>query len=257
MGVRISDMEHLSASLVDEDLFEICRYNEKKTYNVSAQQIAEYCKTLNNGGFKGTTKSAGINSLDDVDQTMAGVYYWNGDAPISGMPTSGMLEVFTYIKPKSSEREEVTVVERLTSANQVYTRSRTAQFGWSSWGVLTNVNGNKILSGRTSNGSVNFNAVLGRTALDGPFFDRTPVVTITPLNGSADMVHVANLITTDNTGFSVARFKSSMATVITNTTATKNTDGSGNTKEETTTKIERGAWELADFEYSWIATVDG
>lgn len=253
MGVRISDMDPFGGMMNDNDLFEMTRTDERKTYSISAQLIAEYCKTLNNGGYKGATDK----SLDEFTQDDTGVYYWSGEAPIVGMPSNGLLEVVGYVKPATgTSREKTTVVERLTAANQVYTRSFSAQHGWSSWAVLSNVNGNRILSGTTKEGSINFNSVLGRTSSDGPYFDKRPNVVLTPINTSKSKVCIINLATIDNTGFTVLRFSSDVVDVQVKTETTKTTETS-KTTETTTTATTRGAWVEGDFEYMYVATLDG
>lgn len=266
MALRISDMTNrpiLSAA----DLFEICHIatdpsdqDGHKSFSVSGEAIAEFCKTLNNGGFKGVTDA----SLDDFTFANSGVYFWSGEPPIKGMPATGILEVFSYAGSNELYHDAPVVAQRLTSGNEVYCRTWAQTVGWSSWSVLRNANGNKILSGKTNDGAINFKDVTGMTEA---FFNQTPVVTLTPINPNPNVeVDIINLITADQTGFSVARFKSAIAgAVVTSeetvnneyTTAGDQTSSIKSSTSRTVTGTTLGAWETADFEYYWVATLDG
>ena len=262
MAVRISDMERAN-SLADEDLFEICRQLEgKKSYSVDARSIGEYCKTLNNGGFKGIIETDDLNSLLN---TSAGTYYWSGqNPPLSGMPSSGILEVITYVKPDTSTEQTTTasnqqgVIQRLQSGSQIYVRGYSKENGWSNWSPVTNVNGNRILSGVSSDSTINFNTEAHVT--EGNFFSKIPVVVAVPTNTSANSVHLLNIGTVSQTGFEVYRWSSDTVATVDETTEKSTTTESGGTTTKTTetkTQSTRGLWTTGDFSYYWIATVDG
>lgn len=272
MAVRISDMNPRE-SLNGSDLFEICHIavepgdtESLKSFRVTADTIAQYCKKLNNGGFNGQIEG----SLDEITYEHAGVWFWsNSEAPLKGMPTTGILEVLTYYDPKNNPQAgKPTVIERLTSGNEVYCRTWTATVQWSPWAVLKNANGNVILSGITSENHINFNEVVGMVAGSSDhFFSKTPAVTITPINpDSGNVVYIANLITVEQSQFTVARFACptgrSSVKVHSEVHNTYNTTGeqTSSIKDSVETKEEISdfsGWSDADFSYYWIATVDG
>lgn len=253
MGIRISDMTPYSGIPADGDLLEMTDISEKKTYSVSMQTLGEYLKTQNNGGFKSATSK----SLDDFKAGDVGVYYWTGSPYKDGMPGAGMLEVFTNVKIREDSTETPVVVQRLTSLNEMFIRSFDTTVGnWTDWGVCRNRNGNTIVSGYSTDSNINFNNILGRTSKDGPYFSKTPTVTVTPFNTTTDKLFVINVNVVDNTGFSVVRYASDLNAVVTQTTETK-TESESTSTTTSTTETTRGAWVSAEFGYYWTATLDG
>lgn len=262
MALRISDLD-TRTSLSKNDWFEVEGYSDRASGKVSGAQIAALCKTQNNGGFYGRT----TKSLDEFTYADTGVYWWEGTPALSGMPSTGILEIISSaaVDDTLSANETPTFIQRLTNGANVYTRMVSGSVT-SPWGILKNVNGNKILSGVSADGSVNFNTIANTTASN-PFFNQTPVLTITPFNSNPNsVVCIANIQSIDQNGFSVARFQSSTQAVIEdveeNTTVEEyESQGSvpKHTKTTTTksTQPTRGAWEAGDFPYYWIATVDG
>lgn len=262
MALRLSDLE-TRPTLTKEDWFEVEGYQDHASGKVSGAQIANLCKNLSNGGFYGVVSK----SLDEFTYADAGVYFWEGTPPISGMPTMGILEIICSRGVEASDQnsETPTFIQRLTNGAEVYTRTISGS-SMSEWGVLRNKNGNKILSGVSSDANVNFNSLTGRSASN-PFFNQTPVVTITPYNANpSNYVYIANLQSIDQNGFSVARFQSAMQAVMEETTdhdeSTVTDDSEAHTKttvsnKTVTTTVTRGAWEAGSFPYYWTATVDG
>lgn len=254
MGVRISDMDRFSGIMDDADLMEMTRINEKKTYAVSAQVMAEYFKSQNNGGFRGSTDK----SLDAFTYADTGVYYWSGDPAKSGMPAQGLLEVFCPVKPSASNYTNVFLTQRLTFGNEVYTRSSNSGDGknWSDWSVLSNKNGAIVFSGNSTDSSINFKTEVGGERTP---FTKIPTVVVTPVAGSG-CVNIINVGVVDQNGFTVVRYTSALEAVETTTTGEETkTESSGSTTTHTTntTKTTRGAWTEADFAYQWIAIQDG
>lgn len=270
MALRISDLP--GGSLTKKDYLEIESYSGRVSYKITAEQMAQLCKLLNNGGFRGQETS---KSLDDFTWMDAGVYWWEGTAPISGMPSTGILEIITTAEPDETLPSQQ-FIQRLTNGDSVYTRMVDGTIR-SAWGVLKNNNGNKILSGVSSDASVNFNTITGRTASN-PFFNQAPVVTVTPINSDPSFVGLVQVTDVDQSHFSVSRYTCTTRKPTTTTTTREQSsvtvvsDGAGNDKSNTTVteKTEGlveafGGWEAVTgsendantFSYYWIATVDG
>lgn len=259
MGVRISDMDRFSGLMDDADLMEMTRYSEQKSYSISAQMMAEYFKSQNNGGFKGAITDKSLNDFTYAD---VGVYWWSGDPGVVGMPQRGLLEVFGSIKPSTTNVQETKIVQRLTYGDEVYVRMSSDGLGggWSSWGVLKNANGAIMFSGTSTEAEVKFTDVLGGTT--SPFAGKSsvPRIILTPCY-SDGAVNVINLQEASATGFKVVRFRSSLVAVVENTTAdetvTQGAGGTSTTHKVTTNEVTRGAWEEGTFAYNWIAILDG
>lgn len=266
MAVRISD--YPSGSLSKNDYLEIESLSEKVSYKITAGQIAQLCKLLNNGGFNGQT----TKELDEFVWTDAGVYWWEGTPAINGMPSTGLLEIITTTEPDQGSATTPIFIQRLTNGDNVYTRTVDGLIR-SPWGILKNVNGSKILSGVTSNQTINFNEIVGKTNSD-PFFTGTPTVIVTPINGATqNYVYLVNLMAVDQHSFTVAKFACSRLQPTTSQTTTnvstvtvvkdaENNDKSETTHTEQTTGLISafGGWETgenANFEYSWVAMLDG
>lgn len=252
MGIKITDMD-IIPSLSKNDLIEVARPgangSANSTYAASMQQIGAYTKNLNNGGFKGQMTKA----LSDVTYADAGVWYWEGEAPLNGMPSRGLLEVVTSVSAEdvSGLAEAPTIFLRLTNGEEVYVQTK--QGGASSnWGILSNKNGNKIYSGYTTDATVQFPS---------GFFSQRPSVVCTPRCDIGDAVYLINLSAVETTGFSVIRFALSKAAVKTETESEKIEEqegGSGNkTTTTTTTTMEYNQWTDGTFGYYYIATLDG
>lgn len=257
MALRISDLEAMGVgSIVKDDVFEIENWAQRKSFRVSAQAIAEFCKTVNNGAYKGSTTT----SLDEFTYQNAGVYFWSGTAPLVGMATSGILEILSSTPPSESPTEAPIVLERLISGNNIWCRSGYPG-NWSTWATLTNKNGNKIFSGKDNTATVTFPAA----------FDTAPVVVCTPLNTPSNTeFYVMNVVNVTRTGFDVARFSLNMNTPKTVETTTNTYTTSGNEEHMShstqTVEVSNNAWSVVEggqnasgtqFYYSWIATTDG
>lgn len=256
MAVRISDLEALGVgSILKEDVFEIEKWSERKSYRVTAQAVAEFCKSVNNGGYKGKS----TKSLDEFTYQDAGVYFWTGTAPLVGMASSGVLEIMSATPPSENPTETPAVLERLISGNNVWCRMGYPN-NWSTWATLTNKNGNKIFSGRDNTTTVTFPAA----------FDQPPVVICTPINTpSNNEFYAMNVMNVTRTGFEVARFSLSLLnpkekTETTNTYTTAGNDQKLSTSTQVIT-VENNAWTHCDggegsgtqFYYDWVATLDG
>lgn len=247
MGVRISQMDPLQGSLDKQDLFEIARRtgSNAATYSVTAEQIADYYKFKNNGAFLGNT----TKDLDSFTFADVGTYYWQGTPALTGMPSAGLLEVIGYEAPEDvAAGGDSEIFERLTAGGESFIRSKVAGM-WSSWGVLSNKNGNVIFSGTSSDGQVTFPVP----------FSVAPVVMVVPATNSTpnDYLHVINLGTVTSNGFQVVRYKCHLGEYE-EIEQIQTTEQSGTTTTKTVTKTNTGyKWESADFAYYWFATLDG
>lgn len=247
MAVRISDLEPMGVgSIVKDDIFEIENWAQRKSYRVSAQAIAEFCKTVNNGAYKG----ASTKSLDEFSYLDAGVYWWTGAAPVGGMSCSGVLEVISATPPTANVVEQPYVIERLISGKDIWMRSgypSGSSQSWSSWAALANKNGCAIFTGRTTDTSVTFPAA----------FKSTPVITCTPCGTSNQQLHFVCLNTYNTTGFTVLKYVIAKdETKQTETTEyTEDPVTQQHTVNKVTVETTAAAWttENSDFEYHWIA----
>ena len=244
MGIKISQMDRASA-LTKDDLFVISRGsgNVNANYAVSGQQVGAYVKTLNNGSFYGSTEK----SLDEFTFADSGVYYWQGTPYLTGMPSAAMLEVMSYVAPDEASGEEPAIFERLTAGGECFVRSKLGGM-WSSWGVLSNKNGNIIFSGVSNASEVVFPVP----------FSVAPVVTLTPVNGTPnDTVNVINIATVDTNKFTVARYQCALGEYEEQETI-QTTEQSGTTTNKTYTRVLSGyQWSAGSFSYYWTATLDG
>lgn len=246
-GIPISRM-NLADTLLKNDRIEISRIGgaaeSDSTMAATIQQIQNFCKKANNGSFMGITNED-LNSFSSDD---AGVYYWEGTPPLTGMPSAGMLEVVTYFSDDSAETPTVAVFERLTANDQCFIRSQIAGM-WSNWGVLSNKNGNIIFSGVANGSEVVFPVP----------FDVAPVVVVTPCGNQTpnDTLHVINIGSVNTNKFTVARYTCSLGQYV-ETETINTTEQSGTTTTKTYNRQVTGyAWSAGDFSYYWIATLDG
>ena len=246
MGVRITQMDPLQGALEKNDLFEIARRNGSSTsatFSVTADQIANYYKLRNNGGFMNTT----TKGLDEFRHTDVGTYFWSGNPGVSGLPSQGMLEVVGFKAPADADPgDDLPIYQRLTTGSGVWTRSR-AQSVWSTWSELDNKNGCYILTGEANSAEV--------TYADNYRFNTPPRVIITPLNPDGQYVYVANAFEITESGFKVRRYQSSLTAAVTNTKSTK-TESSGTTITTESTDVTRGAWDNGEFTYHWVAIAE-
>lgn len=244
MGIKISQMDLVSA-LDKFDRFVISRGsgNVNANFAVTAQQVGAYVKTLNNGSFYGSTDKG----LDEFTYADTGVYYWQGTPYLTGMPSAAMLEVISYVAPDEASGEEPTIFERLTAGKECFIRSKMGGM-WSSWGVLTNKNGNVIFSGTASSDEVVFPIP----------FEVAPVVTVTPINGDPNnYVNVINLTQVNTNKFNVARYQCSLGNYV-ETETVQTTEQNGTTTTKTNTRQLTGyQWSVGTFGYYWVAMLDG
>lgn len=244
MAIKISDMEPYGKSISDNDMFEMVAQNELKSYRVSAQNIAEYCKLLNNGGFRGLTSK----ELSDFAITDCGSWLWSGSSPFTYPEIkSGYVEIISYIKPDSEGGATAAFIQRLSAGEFVYQRIHTTN-GWSDWGSLTNRNGNRIVYGvaqaQNESNHVSFS----------PTFNGNPSVILTVIGSKTDYVYQPQLLAVTTEGFDFIVYRSSKATVVTTETTTTTESGSTKTTKTEYTS-ERGQWEVAtDVSVNWIAT---
>lgn len=249
MAIKISDMEPYGKSISDNDMFEMVAQNELKSYRVSAQNIADYCKLVNNGAFRGLTKKA----LDEFTYADTGVWLWTGDdsqAPVAGM-TEGFVEVLSYYKPGDETVTNLSFIQRFSAGSLVYQRLYSAGKWPPTWSSLTNRNGNRIEYGVApasgdSGTHVNFS----------PAFKSEPAVSLTVVGSKTNYVYQPQLLSVTSQGFDFIIYRSSIVSVKTEEKTT--TTESGSTKTTETTYIsERGQWEVAtDVGVNWIATLE-
>ena len=255
MAVRISDLDAIGVGQIAKgDMLEIERLADRKSYRASAQAIGEFCKSLNNGGFKGST----TKSLDEFTYADAGVYWWSGTAPLVGIASSGVLEILSATPPDETPTETPSIVERLISGKNVWQRMGYAN-NWSSWAALTNQNGNSIFCGKENADvtSVTFPAT----------FSQAPAVICTPVTGNDNSgFYVINVENITRTGFTVRKYKLNFLTPATVTSTETNntytTAGSdqklATSNSETTVTVSNNSWTKDDVNvaFSWIATVE-
>ena len=240
MAIRISDLDPLGSGLKKNDKFEVTKTDEGKSYSCTPEDILNYCKNQSNGAFRGTTSE----SLDSLTYNAIGVWQWTG----SGGPnntTSGMLEVISETSPTDTSGTNWDIVQRLTSGPFVYQRAA-VDGNFSPWRSLANVNGCRIQYGVSSESTVDFPVT----------FASTPSVVVIPFNTSAEAyVNIVNLTAVSPSNFTVARYKSSLVSVIT-TESTTQTESGGTKTTTTTSETTRGAWEAGDFSFYWVAMLE-
>lgn len=224
---RISQLDPLNA-LSHLDLFEVTQRANNKSCSITAQEMANYFKTLSNGGFKGTTAKA----LNDFTMADVGVWYWTGDGGATGV-SYGIVEIMGYASPDNSPADDK-YIQKLTSGDRVYQRMFDNQ--WSNWAALTNRNGGIIEYGVSTATSITF--PLNR-------FTDTPTIICQPVNDSTDYVYHVNVYSAGPTGFQVRKWKSCRASVKEITQETT-TESGGTTTKTTTITVERGEWEVDD-----------
>ena len=255
MGIMITDMDQLSP-LDKNDLIEVARPGANgtanATYSTSMQVVGAYCKTLNNGGFRGEM----TKDLTDVNYTDTGTWWWHGTPALSGMPDNGILEVISSVAPQDVTGPEApTITLRLMNGDSMFVKSKPGNVTGSNdttasypWGICKNKNGNRIYSGYTSDAQVNFPT---------GFFSQRPAVVVSPVNQTGDAVYLINLATVESTGFSVVRYALSKAATKTTTEKIEEQEGGSGTKTTTTTEMEYNTWVDGTFQYHYIATLDG
>ena len=249
MAVRISDLEAMAVGAITKnDVFEIEQSTQRKSYKVSAQAIAEFCKTVNNGGYKGES----TKSLDEFDHKDAGVYWWHGTPPLSGMAAQGVLEIISATPPDETPTEAPMIIERFTNGNDIWTRCGCAD-NWSIWSVLANKNGCVIDCGNSadmSEGVVKFHMT----------FSQAPVVTATPkVSGTANNIYLINVTNVTRTGFSVLRYalRKTESKQVTTTHYTDNPQTQQEEIEWQTVETIASAWDDGEFDFDWIALTPG
>ena len=248
MAIRISDLDPLGSGLKKNDKFEVTKTDEGKSYSCTPEDILNYCKNTANGAFRGPTNE----SLDNlVNKESVGVWQWTGSDGPNGT-TSGILEVITH--EEISDGNTYDIIQRLTNGPYVYQRS-CVDATWSPWSSLRNVNGCAIKYGVSNTATTEYSNTTPRFS-----FSSTPSVICIPLNTSAEAyANIINVTAVSPSEFTVARYRSSLTSVVTKeTTVTTESESSGTTTKETviTTETTRGEWEAADFSYYWIALLE-
>lgn len=236
----ISELSALSA-LSRLDKFEVERNADNISYSVTASDIANFVKTISNGGFKGTT----TKSLDDFAISDVGMWWWNNNSSNPTGLVSGVVEIITFHEI-STESVDETFLQRISYKDRVYQRMH-GDDGWSVWASLANKNGCAIDYGTSTATTVTFTTGM---------FTSAPCVIATPINSTTDKTYIINVYGVSAAGFSVQKLSSSLVSVIENTSSTE-TESSGTTTKTTTTTITRGEWEAAnDAPFYWIALSD-
>lgn len=249
MAQRISDLPALAA-LEKEDMFEVTKYSEKKSYSVTASVVNNFVKKNNNGAFNGNTSDS-LESLFAPDKI--GVWRWmsSGDAGPNGL-TSGIVEVLSGVGPNDNPDD---YIQRFSFGSYVYQRT-CIDNSISAWASLTNQNGCRIQYDVTSDTDVTFPV---------PFARIPSVVCIPVAATSGKIVNVINVTGVSATGFHVTRYSSDaeasevkevVETVKETTTDDQTGKETSKTTTTTTTTTERGAWTEGSFSYYWIALVE-
>ena len=186
--------------------------------------------------------------MDEFTYADVGTYYWQGTPALTGMPSAGLLEIIGYEAPEDvSPGGSSEIFERLTAGTECFIRSYIGGM-WSSWGILSNKNGNIIFSGTSTSSEVVFPVP----------FSVAPAVTVTPINGLPnDYVNVINLVSVDTNKFTVARYQCALGNYVEKETI-QTTEQSGTTTTKTYNREVTGyEWSSGSFGYYWIATLDG
>ena len=232
----ISELPAIDA-LSKLDLFEVTKNSDRKSYSVTANDIANFVKNISNGGFKGST----TKSLDEFTIFDVGMWWWvNGSANPTGL-YSGVVEIIAAAGP-DEDNVEATFIQRLSFGERVYQRMY-VNGRYSGWGSLSNKNGAQIEYGVSTSTAV---------AFSNPF-EATPCVVAIPFNNATlSRIFIINITSVSSKGFEVQKLSSDRDVVT--TTVTEVTDGN-----KTTTRTEeiRGAWATADsIPFYWIALSD-
>ena len=236
---RISQLDPL-AGLSKLDLFEVTQRSTNKSCSITAQEMGNYFKTLQNGAFRGSTSK----SLDDFTLSDVGVWYWTGNDQTVGL-SYGIVEIISSA-PSDDDDSDARFIQRITCGNRVYQRMFNETY--SVWAALTNRNGAIIEYGVSSDATVTFPQ---------DRFNDVPTVICIPLNTDpSQKVYTINLTSVTRGSFSVQRLESDLVSVVEETTETT-TESGGTTTKTTRTEVTRGAWTAADsLSYYWIALSD-
>lgn len=235
---RISQLDPLTG-LSKLDLFEVTQRANNKSCSITAQEMGNYFKTLQNGGFRGSTSK----ELDNFTVEDVGVWYWTGNDQTLDLQY-GTVEIITNAAPDDDNADAV-FIQRISSGSKVCQRGYNDR--WSLWSELNNHNGCKIEYGQTNATSVSWP--------EGMFTD-TPAVTCTPVAGNNDSAYNFHIIINSVTsrGFSVTKLKSDRNGVTETTTVVEDT-GAGT--KTTTTSTTQGAWIQDDgITFNYIAVCD-
>lgn len=258
MGIKITDMDPID-QLKKDDLFEVARPAANGTtnssYQASAQQMGAYFKNLNNGGFKGKM----TKDLTEVTYADVGTWWWQGTAPISGMPSQGILEVLCTIAPEDVVSTEApTITLRLTNHDSMFIKSKPGDITGSAdttatypWGACKNKNGNIIFSGTSNSDMVEFPVS----------FAAAPKVLVTPVNSFDDRMYYMNVYDVTTQHFRVKRFEMSLSQTTTESESETVEEQSGGNPKKTTTESTTVTYNTftpsTSYEYHWLATLDG
>jgi hypothetical protein len=235
---RISQLDPLTG-LSNLDMFEVTQRANNKSCSITAQEMSNYFKTLQNGSFKGSTDKA----LDSFTMADVGVWYWTGDGGATGV-SYGIVEIIGYQEADNTPGDDK-YVQKITCKDQVYQRMKDGT--WSNWAALTNRNGAKIEYGTTDEAHVTFAVP----------YAAAPTVIVTPVNGpSSRNIVLANVYGVTERGFDIFKVKSNLEASVEETVETT-TETGGTTTKTVTTDITRGAWVQDDaLEVRWMALSD-
>lgn len=236
---RISQLDPLT-SLSKLDMFEVTQRANNKSCSITAQEMGNYFKTLQNGGFKGST----TKSLNDFTLADVGVWHWTGSDNTLPL-TEAIIEIVGYYAPDDDASDDRFIMK---ASYQQYVYQRGYNGNWSEWTDMRNVNGCRIEYGYSTDTHVTWT---------NPFRD-VPAVICIPKNGAnSGFACFVNVSDVSVNGFDVFKFKSNLTAEAGSETTTVNEDGSGTKTTTTTTDVTRGAWQADDgIGFYWIALSD-
>lgn len=223
---RISQLDPL-AQLSKLDLFEVTQKSTNKSCSISAQTMANFFKTMQNGGFRGSTN----RPFDDFTVADVGVWHWYGNDSITEMD-EGILEIVSYAGSDDDDTDAKFSM-KLSWGDRVYQRGYNGGKKFSNWVELGNKNGCTIEYGISDATEIKFPAKM---------FSSTPAIVCVPVNGQVGSnVCSINVHNASAEGFKVQKMTSSLSEVVEKTTETV-TESGGTTTKVTTTEISRGQW---------------
>lgn len=236
---RISQLDPLTG-LSHLDMFEVTQRANNKSCSITAQEMGNYFKTLQNGGFRGSTSK----SLNDFTMADVGVWHWTGTDNVLPL-TEAIIEIVGYVVPDSDASDDRFLM-KVSYQEYVYQRGFNGQ--WSEWSDLRNRNGCRIEYGHTTDTHVSWTEP----------FRSVPAVIAVPLNqASSGFACFVNVYNVSVNGFDAFKFKSNLTAEAGSETTTVQEDGSGTKTTRTTTDVTRGAWEADDgIDFYWIAISD-
>lgn len=238
---RISQLDPL-AQLSKLDLFEVTQKSTNKSCSISAQTMANFFKTMQNGGFRGST-SKSFNEFTVAD---VGVWHWYGNDSVTEL-TEAILEIVSAAGSDDDD-SDAKFSMKASWGDKVYQRGYNGGGKWSNWVELGNKNGCTIEYGLSNATEVTFPAKT---------FSSTPAIVCVPVNRQTGS-HMCSINVYDESvnGFRVQKMKSSLMSVVEDVTETT-TESGGTTTKTTRTLVSRGQWEQDDgMSFFYIALSD-